>query len=234
MVTEADIWDLLKINFAFSGPVDIDADGQVSATGVDALNKNFRTVDGKLTSTLPVKFGYVRRHFNVSQSNLKSLEGCPYTVEGSFKCQENKLTSLEGGPTEVFGAYVCSDNPLRTLQGAPVHIRGEFLLLDTNITNFIGGPKKVDGIMVAIRNPNLRSLEGFPVDVPHVALDWREDMPLLRTLVANNLSLASIEFPSKATEVINIMKPFLGQGKRAMFDCQKELEDAGFEGNAKW
>jgi hypothetical protein len=30
------------------------------------------------------------------------------------------------------------------------------------------------------------------------------------------------------------MKPFLGQGKRAMFDCQKDLEDAGFEGNARW
>jgi hypothetical protein len=31
-----------------------------------------------------------------------------------------------------------------------------------------------------------------------------------------------------------ILNKYAGQGKRAMFDCQKELEDAGFEENARW
>jgi hypothetical protein len=35
-------------------------------------------------------------------------------------------------------------------------------------------------------------------------------------------------------EVRAILQKYMGQGKRAMFDCQKELEDAGFEGNARW
>jgi hypothetical protein len=30
------------------------------------------------------------------------------------------------------------------------------------------------------------------------------------------------------------MKKYEGQGKKALFDCQKELEDAGYEGNARW
>jgi hypothetical protein len=30
------------------------------------------------------------------------------------------------------------------------------------------------------------------------------------------------------------LNKYAGQGKRAMFDAQKELEDAGFEKNARW
>jgi hypothetical protein len=30
------------------------------------------------------------------------------------------------------------------------------------------------------------------------------------------------------------MNKYAGQGKAAMFDCQKDLEDSGFEGNARW
>jgi len=234
MVVEADIWDTLKANFAFSGPVDIDEDGVVSATGVTNLNKQFRTFDGKKISTLPVKFGYVRKHFNVSNSGLESLIGCPHTVEGKFKCNGNKLISLEGGPTTVFGAYICDQNPLQTLKGAPEHIRGEFFIQDTQISNFIGGPKKVDGILIAIRCPNIRSLEGFPVEASHVGLDWREDIPLLRTLVANNVSLASIEFPNKAAEVMNLMRPYMGQGRAGAIDCKRALVAAGYSGNARW
>jgi len=234
VVDKDKIYKTLKNNFAFSGQVDIDEDGLVSATGVDNLNKHFQTFEGKRTSMLPVKFGYVRKHFNVSNSGLKSLIGCPYTIEGKFKCNDNKLVALEGGPTNVFGAYICDKNPLQTLQGAPEHIRGEFFIQDTQISNFIGGPKKVDGILIAIRCPNIRSLEGFPLEASHVGLDWREDIPLLRTLVAKNLSLASIEFPEKAAEVMNIMRPYMGKGKRAMFDCQKALEDGNYAGNARW
>ena len=34
--------------------------------------------------------------------------------------------------------------------------------------------------------------------------------------------------------VEDIIGQYAGQGRRAMFDCQKALEDAGFEGNARW
>jgi hypothetical protein len=39
---------------------------------------------------------------------------------------------------------------------------------------------------------------------------------------------------SKRLTIEGIFYKYAGQGKRALFDCQKELEDAGFEGNARW
>jgi hypothetical protein len=42
-------------------------------------------------------------------------------------------------------------------------------------------------------------------------------------------------FPTlKDKTVENILNKYAGKGRREMFWCQKELEDAGFEENARW
>jgi hypothetical protein len=38
----------------------------------------------------------------------------------------------------------------------------------------------------------------------------------------------------KAYQVAKILNKYAGKGKKGLFDCQKDLEDAGFEGNARW
>jgi hypothetical protein len=90
------------------------------------------------------------------------------------------------------------------------------------------------------RNP-LKSLEGLSTEIGGwIELTYDPKLPLLRTLVAK-LGLV-LRLPSEPTleieaardAVNNIMFRYQGQGKRAMFDCQKELEDAGFGGNARW
>jgi hypothetical protein len=38
----------------------------------------------------------------------------------------------------------------------------------------------------------------------------------------------------KAYQVAKILNKYAGNGIRYLFDCQKDLEDEGFEGNARW
>jgi hypothetical protein len=54
----------------------------------------------------------------------------------------------------------------------------------------------------------------------------------LRALVAPEIVFQN--FDPATPPPYHIIKKYAGKGKRAMFDCQKELEDAGFEGNARW
>jgi hypothetical protein len=51
-------------------------------------------------------------------------------------------------------------------------------------------------------------------------------------LLAKEIQLYPKDGKHKTAE--EILNRYAGQGKRALFDCQKDLEDAGFEGNAKW
>ena len=57
------------------------------------------------------EFGVVK-YFDCSDcENLKSLEGAPKVVKGSFICRNcPNLKSLEGAPKEVGGEFYCDDN----------------------------------------------------------------------------------------------------------------------------
>ena len=70
-----------------------------------------------------------------------------------------------------------------------------------------------------------------------MSLNYEPDLPLLKTLVANR-----VEFTTGKTRVSwdrimqcqDILNKYAGKGKRVIFDAQKDLEDAGFEENARW
>jgi hypothetical protein len=86
--------------------------------------------------------------------------------------------------------------------------------------------------------PRLQSLEGFPASVEAVIFTWSSTLPVLRLLNACRIGIAygnTNAIENRAAEKVkDILRRYAGQGKRAMFDAQKELEDAGFEKNARW
>jgi len=90
-----------------------------------------------------------------------------------------------------------------------------------------------------IRETVIKSLEGFPEKIgTQLELPYTKNLPLLRTLVAEEILLVpwdnSQESADMAYKVEQILNKYAGQGKMAIFDCQKDLEDAGFEENARW
>jgi hypothetical protein len=102
-----------------------------------AVHGNFSVVNNKLTSLKDSQTKIVKGVFNISNNNLRNLEGCPQTcggfiasncgleslaggpeeVHGDFIIVHNSLTSLEGGPGLVSGTYDCSNNKLMSLDG---------------------------------------------------------------------------------------------------------------------
>lgn len=126
-------------------------------------------------------------------------------------------------------------NQIVDLAGCPPVIQGNFVALGNRLKNVKGGPKEVTGrFWLGMQENKLESLDGFPNRVGDYAkLPYHDKLPLLRTLACQDgVVLSSSSFNTSPIE--EIIDKYKGQGKRAIFECQKELEDAGFEGNARW
>ena len=180
-------------------------------------NKVSIDADGKLNVLGDV---VVKLEYTTHQSTGLPFGKLPVqfgTVSGTFSVAKTRLQSLAGAPVSVGGICWISDNLLTSLEGGPQHIH--HLLIMDNL-------------------PALASLTGFPPDINTCRFTWRKDLPLLRLLQAKRLILSLEQQgllpsspPKKCLEILN---KYLPQGKRGMFDCQKELEDAGFPENARW
>ena len=151
-------------------------------------------------------------------------------VTGSFVCSENQLKTLEGAPTSVGGDFICYYNRLTSLEHAPEHVRSSFICYYNRLTTLHYAPKSVGNNFNCYGN-KLTTLEGLPAIPGTLRLSYSPTLPLLRCLLAKEVQF----FPTLKDKTIEtILNKCTGQGKRAMFDCQKELEDAGFEENARW
>jgi hypothetical protein len=142
--------------------------------------------------------------------------------------------------SSIAGHLYLANSNLKSFQNSPAEVGGNLWAHNNQIQSLAGMPSKVGGNLSLERNP-LKSLEGLSTEIGGwIELTYDPKLPLLRTLVAK-LGLV-LRLPSEPTleieaardAVNNIMFRYQGQGKRAMFDCQKELEDAGFGGNARW
>jgi hypothetical protein len=212
MVNKREILQLLKDHFSFDyNSAKVSSDGLVTVNGdIQLLNLHYTRFE-----KLPVAFKAVTENLSLDENALVTLEGCPPELGVSFDCSRNMLKSLSGGPEIVGWNYYCDHNQLVDLKGAPVQIPNNF--------NCIGNP--------------LKSLDGFPLKVENAAwLPYLPHLPLLRTLAARHIFLepADDTHTVEKGKVQTILNKYAGQGKRAMFDCQKDLEDAGFEDHAKW
>lgn len=159
--------------------------------------------------TFPFKFGKIGRDFLCNNCSLTSLKGAP-EIAKSFLCGNNQLKSLVGGPHTV-ESYNCASNLLTSLIGAP-------LIASTYFS--------------CINNP-LDSLEGLPEKYLLVYLSYSTDLPLLR-LVGRKSRIHNI-FDSGLHPINTIFNKYVGSPSRQnIIACQKELIDAGYEGNASW
>lgn len=113
--------------------------------------------------TLPVKFKLVDGYFDISDNELKSLEGCPEVVTRDFNCSKNKLESLFEGPKEV-GDFDCSLNNLKSLSYAPKEVRGYFNCSFNQITNLKGMPRTIKGYFNCSNN-KISTLKNGPKNV---------------------------------------------------------------------
>jgi len=236
---------LLKKYFETSDDVTIDDEGLVSCTGQVVLKQVHQH------TTLPVAFGSVGGDFYCGFNQLKTLEGAPQTVGGGFYCFTNQLKTLEGAPQTVGGSFSCSSNQLITLEGAPQTVGGSFNCYNNKLTTLEGAPQTVGGGFYCFRNQlttlagapqtvgdvfncsdtPLATLEGIPIKLKLLQLSYSPNLPLLRTLYAQE-----VEFLPKLRDpaVLEILNRYAGEGKRGVIRCQKELIAAGFEGNARW
>jgi hypothetical protein len=244
MVDKKEVMALLEKYFKTTGSITIDDKGLVSCTGMVTPKKKLKR--------LPVAFDKVGGSFKCGNNQLTTLEGGPISVGGDFWCYNNQLTTLQGAPTSVGGSFSCSDQQLTTLEGAPTSVGGDFLCHNNQLTTLEGAPTSVGGSLLCHIN-QLTTLEGAPTSVggdfwcytnqlttlkgmPTVPgilhLSYSPTLPLLRCLLAKEIQLYPENGKHKTAE--EILNRYAGQGKRALFDCQKELEDEGFEGNARW
>lgn len=142
----------------------IDENGLVSCYSIVSIS-NKDLVDGKL----PVKFGKVEGHFDLSScSRLTSLEGCPYYVGKDFDlscCCD--LTSLKYFPKEVGGdiiLYGCSG--LKSLVGLPNVCNSNITITGCNaLESFKGLPEKIVGNLSFNFYKGIDSLDGFPKEI---------------------------------------------------------------------
>jgi hypothetical protein len=137
-------------------------------------------------------------------------------------------TSLPIKLKKIEGNFDASHSDLDNLTNFPDYVASDLELRNNYLTHLLGAPAFVGNDLLLSGNP-LRSLVGFPAHVGGtVSLDWNEHLPLLRVLLAKNTSILG------NNKVHKILQKYAGQGKRAMFDAQKSLEDAGFSENARW
>ena len=120
---------------------------------------------------------------------------------------------------------------LDTLEGLPEYLDGDLRVRGNQLSDLKGAPKIITGIFNIMENP-LESLEGFPSSVTTIILDDDLKLPMLRLLNATEIHIKGSRDPNYTVQ--KILEKYAGQGRRARFNAQKELEDAGFEGNARW
>jgi hypothetical protein len=171
---------------------------------------------------------------------LHSLAGSPQTV-GSFDCRANpKLESLLGAPQNIVRDFTCINlAALVSLEGAPKSVGRDFECSNNiKLESLEHSPQRVGRNFECWNNPLLPSLDGMPTEIGgKLMITYSENFPLLRALVAKKgieFSHLSAHIPAEGEKVAEIINRYKGQGKMAIFDCQKDLEDAGFEGNARW
>jgi hypothetical protein len=219
---------LVRTYFTVRGAISINANGSVDIAGNCHARKSLQAL-----KSLPLKFNAIAGDFLIDHSDLTSLQGGPETVGGTFNCYENKLTSLQGCPNHVGKDFICSSNKLIILSDKKFIIGGGFYCNTNSLTSLGGGPAVVGFNYDCSANP-LTSLDGLP-DIIHgeLEVDWHQDLALLKLLKYHFLIINPKGDGFHPTHFI--MKKYANDPSRKnILACQKELIDAGFEGNASW
>ena len=108
------------------------------------------------------------KYLIASNSNLKSLKGCPEETS-DFDASECGLESLEGAPREVNGSFNVSINNLKSLEGSPDKVLGMYDCSFNDIKDVTGISRYIEGNLEIEDNP-IESLKGFDYTDPNFRL----------------------------------------------------------------
>jgi hypothetical protein len=113
--------------FTISNKMDKQGLYVVNSYGKISVRPQVRSKLTNLTNGL-FRFGNAESFSCYNCPKLKSLEGAPEVVYGSFMLSYcNSIESLEGAPKEVGGSFYCAFNPkLTSLDGAPTYVGKTF------------------------------------------------------------------------------------------------------------
>ena len=175
--------------------------------------------------SLPVQFGQVSGDFKFTRdTRIKTLQGSPKFVGGTFACSGNKeLSSAVGGPEVVKINAQYSETAISTLHGLPIEVGVSLYIDQTNITSisnihkfvkligedlYLGrlGTKLNSGILGCLLIKKLQSVQPL----------WTSFKPS----------------STKAEHAITILNKYLA-GDRILTECQIELQDSGLSEFAK-
>jgi len=129
-------------------------------------------------------------------------------------------------PERVFD-FGCGYVGLTSLEGCPKHVERDFTCASNKLESLVGGPEFVGGKYDCTYNP-LTTLDGIANTIEGILLlSWSENLPMLKILKYNFRISGNFA-------VQNLMKKYIDQRplRQAIIQCQKELIDAGFVGNA--
>jgi hypothetical protein len=178
-----------------------------SISGKIDVNGMVRSISMFPGGNIDIKFGRVTSMFNVSHSGLTTLDGCPDYVGGEFVCTANYINDLIGGPSEVRGSYICVSNNLTSLNGLPKIIGDDFRMnLYPNIPTPILKLVTLDCSFIWFVPTSVASARALTQKVDKIIVGCRNKLKNDKTVTA----------------------------KHAIWQCQKELIDNGFEQYASW
>jgi hypothetical protein len=220
-VDKQEIEKLLDEYFWITGGFSISDTGLVSVKGDVKLEKN--------CSQLPVRFDRVRGYFDCENKELKTLEGAPQWVSGSFWAGVNQLKNLNGVPQWVGDTFSCVNNQLENLKGAPQWVGGNFWCNDNQLKTLEGAPQWVGGGFDCNTNP-LKSLKGMPLYVGgNFAFEYNETLPLCEIITRKIKDILIFENPP---ELMPIIMKYRNTGYQGMLPFATELIRAGYGSNA--
>lgn len=98
-----------------------------SFSGIPKMIGGALIADTNKITSLANLFGVrISGGIDVSNNELRSLEGSPEIVHGTFNCENNQLRNLIGAPAVIYKDFYCSFNLLTSLEGCPKKVHGNF------------------------------------------------------------------------------------------------------------
>jgi len=159
---------------------------------------------------------------NINGSQIVDVDGTVEPYSTSFHIEK---LPFKFGKVESF---IFSDIGLTTLIGSP-HTADVFNVSKNKLSTLEGGPKTVGTYYSCNDNP-LVNLKGAPDSVGvEFRVSWSENLPLLSILKYD------LVFVRGKIAVNAIMQKYAGKKplRQVIIQCQKELIDAGYKGNAR-
>ena len=101
---------------------------------------------------------YTKTMVFTNMDGIKSLEGSPTEVKGTFNIDFNELTSLKYAPKIIGEVFSISSNPITSLEGSPEKIGGHFFCDSLKIKNLKGCTPHIGGGLDCKNNNQLVSL----------------------------------------------------------------------------